>query len=184
MMEYELIRSERRSLSLELRADGSLLVRAPRRLPPSEIAAFVESRGQWIAQKRALLQQGQECCGGPPLTAAELAALKQAAAADLPARVERWAGRIGVQPQGLTLRTQRRRWGSCSGRGRISLNALLMLAPEAVRDYVVVHELCHLRELNHSPRFWQEVAQALPEYGAAQAWLKQNGLALLQRQAK
>ncbi|MEE0435292.1 MAG: M48 family metallopeptidase [Peptococcaceae bacterium] len=88
---------------------------------------------------------------------------------------------MGAAPVRLTIRTQRTRWGSCSAKGAISLNALLMLAPETVRDYVVVHELCHLKEMNHSSRFWAEVARVLPTYARERDWLKENGYALLKR---
>lgn len=115
------------------------------------------------------------------LSAEELAQLKAQAQSDFAARLARWAPCVGAAPVRLTIRTQRTRWGSCSAKGAISLNALLMLAPETVRDYVVVHELCHLKEMNHSSRFWAEVARVLPTYARERDWLKENGYALLKR---
>ena len=79
-------------------------------------------------------------------------------------RIEHYAPRLGVRPSKLTVRGQRSRWGSCSRRGTISLNWRLMMAPGALVDYVVVHELCHLRHLNHSPRFWAMVAGIIPDF--------------------
>lgn len=183
-MEYELIRGERRSIRLKLQDDGSLIVHAPRWMSRREVDAFVASKGRWIDEKRAILARSRREWGGRVLSETELAQLKEAARTDFSARLSRWAGRMGVAPAKLSIRTQHARWGSCSSRGAISLNALLMLAPEAVRDYVIVHELAHLREMNHSPRFWAVVAAALPDYAQSRDWLKNNGHALLQRNPK
>ena len=142
---------------------------------------FVDSKRDWIEKKRAQLADGQRAWGGDVLTPAELASLKVQAQQDLDARVTRWAPRVGAQPQAMHIRAQHTLWGSCSSKGSLSFNALLMLAPEAVRDYVVVHELCHLKEMNHSARFWAEVERVLPDYHIGHDWLKANGHALLQR---
>lgn len=85
------------------------------------------------------------------------------------------ARHFGYQVGTVTLRDQRTRWGSCSGRGNISLNFRLLYAPDEVLDYVIIHELAHLREQNHGPAFWALVAGAMPTYQEAQAWLQQNG---------
>ena len=95
--------------------------------------------------------------------------------------LERWAPTVGRPYGRVAIREQRTRWGSCSGQGNLNFNCLLMLAPPEVLDYVVVHELCHRKELNHSPRFWAEVARVLPDYKARQAWLKEHGGALMGR---
>ena len=79
-------------------------------------------------------------------------------------RVEHYAPRLGVRPSRVTIRGQRSRWGSCSGKGTVSLNWRLMMVPSALADYVVVHELCHLRHMNHSPRFWAMVGGVVPDY--------------------
>ena len=86
------------------------------------------------------------------------------ASAHLPARIEHYAPRLGVRPSRVTIRGQRSRWGSCSTRGTVSLNWRLMMAPSSLADYVVVHELCHLRHMNHSPRFWAMVGTVVPDY--------------------
>lgn len=175
------MRSRRKTIALSLQADGSLVVRAPLGMSDAAIGRFVESKQAWIAKKRALLKQAHEHHGGEVLSAEAVAQLKTAASIDLHQRVAYWAPKVGVQAARVGIRTQRTRWGSCSSKGNLSLNALLMLAPESVRDYVVVHELCHLKEMNHSPRFWALVATVLPHYKGAEAWLKDNGRALLWR---
>ncbi len=82
---------------------------------------------------------------------------------------------IGVEPEKLTIRTCKSRWGSCSASGRLMFNWKIIMAPEAVVDYLVVHELCHMLEHNHSPLFWQQVERVLPEYRQQRRWLKDNG---------
>ncbi len=174
----ELVRSDRRSLSLQVKPDGTILIRAPRRLPQYAIQAFLEEKDDWIA---AHLQEAARIQHQPPFTEAELTLMKQAAAADLRIRLLNYAALLGVSYGRVSIRAQKTRWGSCSRQGNLNFNCLLMLCPPEVRDYVVVHELCHRLEMNHSPRFWENVEQVLPDYRAAQNWLKQNGSALIMR---
>ena len=89
------------------------------------------------------------------------------------------AARLGVSVGRIAIRDQRTRWGSCSSRGTLSFNWRLVLAPLDVGEYVVVHELCHLREPNHSPRFWELVAAARPGYREERRWLADHGWELL-----
>ncbi|MGA9777265.1 MAG: SprT family zinc-dependent metalloprotease [Verrucomicrobiia bacterium] len=96
------------------------------------------------------------------------------AAAELPPKVFELARTHQLKVQRITVRNQRSRWGSCSRRGTISLNWKLIQAPPFVRDYIILHELMHLRQMNHSARFWREVESVCPEYKTAEEWLKQN----------
>jgi len=89
-----------------------------------------------------------------------------------------YARLVGVEPVSVGVKTYKRRWGSCSAAGRIDFNWKIIMAPEHVIDYVVVHELCHLKQFNHSPKFWKEVERVMPDYVASKAWLKTNGLLL------
>ena len=100
--------------------------------------------------------------------------LHQLAARELPPRVWELAKLHGLTVQRVTVRNQKSRWGSCSRRGTISLNWRLIQTPELVRDYIILHELMHLRQMNHSDRFWQEVAGVCPNYPAAEQWLKEH----------
>ncbi|MBA2564550.1 MAG: M48 family metallopeptidase, partial [Gemmatimonadetes bacterium] len=104
--------------------------------------------------------------------------LRAVAAREIPARVDAAAAAIGLHPERVSVRDQRTKWGACSASRGVSLNWRLVLAPTAVLDYVVVHELCHLRELNHSPRFWALVGRHRPGFEAQRAWLRDNGAAL------
>lgn len=96
------------------------------------------------------------------------------AAAELPPRVVELAAAHWLSVRRVTVRNQRTRWGSCSKRGTISLNWKLIQAPPSVRDYIILHELMHLRQMNHSARFWREVASVCPEFETAENWLKLN----------
>lgn len=174
-MEYELIRSDRKTIAIQIRPDGRVVVRAPRRMNKARIEAFVREKEGWI---QAHMPKAETL---PGLTDGELKQLTALAKADLPLRVAGFARRLGVSYGSVTIRHQRTRWGSCTGAGNLNFNCLLMLAPEPVRDYVVVHELCHRLEMNHSARFWAHVAGAMPDYCLHRKWLKANGPSLVGR---
>ena len=97
----------------------------------------------------------------------------------IPQRVAYYAPKVGVTYGKITIRNQKTRWGSCSSRGNLNFNCLLMLAPPEVIDSVVVHELCHRKEMNHSDRFYQEVLRVFPDYWKWNQWLKEHGNQLL-----
>ena len=177
-LHYTVLRSSRRTLSLEIRPDGTVLVRAPGHMSDRAIRDFVNSREAWLRQK---LSKYENRPAMPVLTREELAQLRELAGKDMAKRVERYAAQVGVSFGRITIRAQKSRWGSCSGRGNLNFNCLLMLAPEPVRDYVAVHELCHRKQMNHSPCFWAEVRRVLPDYEAHRKWLKENGGALIAR---
>lgn len=98
------------------------------------------------------------------------------AQAYLPGRIKALAPLLGVEPRGFSVRFYKSRWGSCNRRGELQFNWLLMMAPSVVVDYVVVHELAHLRHFNHSPAFWQLVASVMPDYANHRTWLRQQTL--------
>lgn len=179
-MDYELIRSERKTVALRVRPDGTVEVRAPKRLDRRTIDDFVRSHAAWIEKKR---RQAEKTAPGPAerLSEAELRALTEQAWADLNARVQRLGPLVGVSWGKVTVRHQRSRWGSCTLKGDLSLNCLLLLCPPEVRDYVVLHELCHRRQMNHSRAFWAEVERVMPDWQEKRRWLRQNGPAILRR---
>ncbi|MCL2324297.1 MAG: M48 family metallopeptidase, partial [Actinomycetia bacterium] len=162
--DIEIRRSRRRTLALEVRDDGAVLVRAPLAMGQREIERFVRKKADWIARTRERVQQRRELAGDAP-DEEQVASWKWAARRDLALRLAYWAPRIGAEPGKLSVRFQHARWGSCSGRTRtISLNCQLMRVDEELRDYVVVHELCHLLQPDHSPEFWRLVERQLPDY--------------------
>ena len=170
-------------MGLELRPEG-LVVRAPLRATNGQIEYFVEQHRQWIRQHQEKLErQKRQAAELPALTKVELKELAEIARRYIPERVRYYAPRVGVDYGSITIRSQRSRWGSCSSKGNLSFNCLLMLAPPEVIDSVVVHELCHRREMNHSAAFYAHVLRVFPEYRTWNRWLKENGPALLLQRA-
>ena len=162
METYELIRSSRKTLALEITRDCRVLVRAPRSASQRTIDAFVAKHEGWIA--RHLERQRQRAAAAPPPTEGDIAALKARARETLPPKVAYWAGVMGVHPTGMKITAAQKRYGSCSGKNSLCFSCFLMRQPEAAIDLVVVHELCHIREKNHGPAFYALLAQYLPDY--------------------
>ena len=163
MEQYELIRSRRKTLALEITKDCRVLVRAPQRLSKARIDAFVESHADWIA--RHLESQRQKAASAPPPpTEAEVAALKARAKALLPQKVAFWSQKMGVTPTGIKITTARKRYGSCSGKDSLCFSCFLMNCPEEAIDLVVVHELCHIKVRNHGPAFYALLERYLPDH--------------------
>jgi len=155
---------------LRVQDDGTLRVTLPRWGSKREAQAFVERSAGWIAQQMEA-RRGRR--GGP--SDADPAALRRRAADELPPALMALAAAHGVAVSRVSIRNQRSRWGACSSSGSITLNWRLVLVPPFVRDYVMVHELMHRRELNHSRRFWRHVAAACPRYQEARRWLLTEG---------
>jgi len=168
---YQVIYSRRKTVVIQIR-NAEVIVRCPYGTKDSIIEEFVKSKSLWVQKN---LEEQYRASRLPKYTEAQIAELKAAAKIDLRQRVEKYAPIVGVSYSKISIRHQKSRWGSCSSKGSLSFNCLLMLAPEAVRDYVVVHELCHRRQMNHSAVFWAEVARVLPEYKQSRQWLKNSG---------
>jgi predicted metal-dependent hydrolase len=181
-IDYYLIRSDRKTCQIQVKADGSVIVRAPKRMPERDIDDFVLEKAEWIERAQSkVLEAKARAESYEPLGYAEINALADEALDRIPPRVKYFAALIGVEYGRITVRNQKTRWGSCSGKSNLNFNCLLMLAPEEVLDYVIVHELCHLKEMNHSPRFWAEVERVMPDYKERRLWLKRHGGELIGR---
>ena len=172
---HKMVRSKRRSLALQVTEEGFLVVRAPRSLSEREVLRFVEEKSPWVEKK---VRQAVERAGTaiPAPGPAEKKRLKTLARDAFIERSCLYASRMGVQFEKIRLSSAKTRWGSCSLKGSLSFNWKLIQAPVEVLDYVVVHELAHLVEHNHSPRFWAKVAEFFPGYQQAKLWLKSNRL--------
>ncbi len=142
----------------------------PLRTSERAIRALLDQHESWLARQLARVPEAR-------LTLARMSAAegRRSARRVFSELAEREAARLGVSFERIAIRDQRTRWGSCSSRGTLSFNWRLVLAPPEVAEYVVVHELCHLREPNHSPRFWQLVADARPGYREQRRWLAEHG---------
>lgn len=180
--DMQIIRSNRRTISLEITQEGQIKVRAPRYMSEAEIRTFVESKSSWLAkhlQKRekdmeSLREDGE-------FTELEIKRLQELAKEIIPEKVAYYARLMGVTYGRISVRKQKTRWGSCSREGNLNFNCLLMMAPPEVLDYVVVHELSHRLEMNHSVRFWAQVEKVLPDYRTQRKWLKEHGNQLMLR---
>ena len=154
------------------------MVRCTKRMSNGDIRRFVESKSGWIEKH---LKKQTAAAQLPVFTAEQLQALARQARQTIPERVAYFAPLVGVTYGRITIRSQHTLWGSCSGMGNLNFNCLLMLTPPEVLDYVVVHELCHRKEMNHSASFWAEVGRVVPDYEVRRKWLRENGTALISR---
>ena len=168
-LQFYFVRHKRaRRYVLRVEHDGRVRVTIPRGGSQREGAAFGLRHLEWITGQRARLH-------AHVIGASERRMLRDRATQELPAFVLELAARHGLFVTRISIRDQRTRWGSCGRDGHICLNWRLVLMPPAVRDYVIIHELMHLRQMNHSRRYWSLVADACPGYQAARLWLREHG---------
>lgn len=188
-MQYQLIRSSRKTIAIQVKASGEVIVRIPMRCSQAAAEAFVREKQEWIMRQlevcqqrqikqEAKIQQGE--IRPQPETEAECQAYRKTAAAVIAKKAAFYADQMQVNYGKITIREQKTRWGSCSSKGNLNFNWRLLLAPEPVLDYVVVHELAHRKEMNHSSRFWSEVAAVMPDYQRWRTWLREYGACLNQ----
>ncbi len=183
-MDVMVIRSNRKTVAIQVNADLSVTLRVPHRISKRDIDLILKEKEPWIRKHQEEItrrKEENEVNCGPKLTYEEIQKLADKALQYIPERVAYFAPIVGVKYGRITIRNQKTRWGSCSSKGNLNFNCLLMLAPEEVIDYVVVHELCHRKEMNHSAAFWNEVEKVLPDYKRSVKWLKMEGGTLMKR---
>ena len=181
-MKVTVIRSNRKTVAIQVNSDRSVTVRAPRSASEKDIEEILKKKKAWISKHIEKIKETKERFEAEPtekLTREKVIALAEEALKVIPERVEYFAKVIGVTYGKITVRNQKTRWGSCSSKGNLNFNCLLMLAPPEVLDYVVVHELCHRKQMNHSKAFWLEVEKVLPDYKESIEWLKEEGCQLM-----
>lgn len=184
MINQKIIRSNRKTMALEIRPEG-LIIRVPMRTTLAEINKFANEHKDWIEQKYdKVIERQKKFENVEPLSMDDIRELADKAIKVIPERVRYYAPKIGVSYGRITIRNQRSKWGSCSGKGNLNFNCLLMLTPPEVIDSVVVHELCHIKEMNHSDKFYAEVLKVFPDYWKWDRWLKDNGGELMMRMLK
>lgn len=173
-METKIIRSDRKTLSVEVKPEG-VIVRVPMAATDRDIDRFLRRHKAWIDEHLERVRQETAASDRKKLSVQELEELKQKARELIPERVAYYAELIGVTYGRITIRCQRTRWGSCGAKGDLNFNCLLMLMPPEILDSVVVHELCHRKEMNHSEKFYGELLRVFPDYRRCEKWLKNNG---------
>ncbi|MBQ1183890.1 MAG: M48 family metallopeptidase [Clostridia bacterium] len=169
-MDYKIVRSNRKTLALEVTLKGEILVRSPYLVTENTIAEFVNSHENWIL--KTLKKQELRRESNPEPTAEEVTVLKAKAKEILPERVKFWSEKTGLKCTKITVTSAKTRFGSCSGKNSISFSYLLMRHPIEVVDYVVLHELAHTKHHNHSKRFWNLVEKYMPDYKSKRDLLK------------
>lgn len=171
--DVRIIRSDRKSFCLEISPRLEVILRVPKRVSEENIRAFFDSKSEWLEKHLAIMEErGKAIPLGKDLTDKELQELKAEAKDFIAERVKHFAEVMGAVYKNVGIRCQKTRWGSCSANKNLSFNCLLLLlAPELI-DYVVVHELCHLKHMNHSKAFWSEVEKYIPDYKKRRALLK------------
>ena len=168
-MDYEVIYSDRKTLSLSVK-DAKLIVRAPRRATRERIEKAISEHLEWIEKHIAKQKLKKQI--HPDLTVEKKAELRKLAKKLLPAKTSHFANLMGLKYGRITITGAETRFGSCSSKGNISFSYRLMTYPEEAIDYVVVHELAHLVEMNHSPRFYKIIEQVMPDYKERKKLLK------------
>lgn len=171
--EYTLIRSSRKTVSLQVKENGEIIVRAPFGIPERKIRNFVDKNRDWV--KRRLEEVQEQRSRAHVITDKEREEGVKKALKVIPERVAYYAARMGVTYHRITIREQKTRWGSCSKAGNLNFNWKLVLMPPEILDYVVVHELAHRKQMNHSPAFWAEVAKEIPDYQNRRKTLNELG---------
>lgn len=178
----EVRRSKRKSAAIKITADMQIVVFVPLYVSDNEIERMVISKSKWIDEHMLKVQSTiDERSKLEKITFEQIKELADQAVEYIPKRVKYYAEKENFVYNKITIKNLVSRWGSCSTKGNLNFNCLLMLTPDYVIDYIVVHELCHLREMNHSEKFWTEVEKIMPDYQRAELWLKQNGGNLISR---
>ena len=181
-IKYELIRSRRRTVRIEINEAGVPVLRVPLRTTLKQAQELIERNRGWIEKHVAIVKARQEEAAKlPPLTPEDIRQLADKALEYIPPRVKYYAGILGVTYGRITIRNQKTKWGSCSVKGNLNFNCLLMLTPPEVIDAIIVHELCHRLEMNHSARFYAHVLRVYPEYRRWNKWLKEHGSEIMMR---
>ncbi len=172
MIEYRLVRSKRKSLAIEVKPSLEVVVRAPLFVTDAQIKGFVDSRREWLEKAIERVRERRESC--TPLTDKEISELKKAAREYIPKRLSEYSAIMNLKPSGVKITSARTRFGSCSGKNSLCFSYLLMQKPKEAVDYVIVHELAHIKHKNHGKRFYALVEKYMPDYRERNKLLRHN----------
>lgn len=181
-IKYRLIRSRRKTISISVNTECEVIVKAPLYASRYDIDRFINQKKNWIINNIEKQSERAKAAGEVyKLSLEELRQYGDITIQRIEPLLKEFASFYGVSYKRVTIRNQRTRWGSCSSRGNLNFNCLLAAVPDRVVKYVVVHELCHLLEMNHSKAFWAQVSRTVPDYKTDVKWLKENGPLLIAR---
>ena len=166
-MEYTLIKSWRKTLSITVK-HSEIIVRAPYLTSRSTLERFLFKNQAWIDKKLATQRDTQ------PLSMHQIQDLKNKAKTYIPKRVDEIARKFWKTYNRIKITSASTRWGSCTSKKNLNFSYRLMACPKHVIDYVIIHELAHLKEMNHSYKFWKHVSEMKPDYKNDELWLKAN----------
>lgn len=173
--DVSVIKSNRKTISIQVKPN-EVIIRAPKQMNEKDIKKFAETKRTWIEKnlksaniKHKLLENIE------PYSEADIKAFVKKAKQIIPMKVDYYAEKIGVKYNKIAIRCQHTRWGSCSSKGNLNFNCLLVILPDEIINSVVVHELCHIKQMNHSANFYAEIDKVFPDYKKCHLWLKQNG---------
>ena len=164
MINYKIIRSKRKTLSIYIRPEGNIEIRAPLKVSKAYIDSFVDSKSDWIYKTLACLAEKESKRKVIRISPNEEKEYFAKALTCFQNKCSYFAKKMGVEYQKIKVNKAKTRWGSCNSKGNINFTYRLIFAPEDLIDYVVIHELAHLKEMNHSNRFWEVVEEIIPDY--------------------
>lgn len=171
----KIIPSSRRTISLEITSDARLIVRIPKQARMKDVEQVLQKKRRWIESKLRLYRERYtEAVRAQAERQPLIPSFQQRARTLIPERVEKYAALAGLKYKSISISCARTRWGSCSIDGKLRFSWRLAMAPLAVIDYVVVHELAHLEIKNHSRQFWARVREIFPGYKEHETWLKDH----------
>lgn len=178
IMDYNLIKTKRKTISLSVNNELQVIVRAPIHVNKKFIDSFVEKHIQWIEKQKKIIQNRNNNCSSNALSKEDIAKLKALAKDLLPKRVKYYSDIMGVSPSGIKITFAKSRWGSCSYKNSLCFSYRVMLLPLELIDLIVVHELAHIRVKDHSKRFYDEVYKYMPDYNTKKQSLRKLELTL------
>ena len=172
--DIRIIRSNRNSISLEIGIEGSAVLRIPKRLSNREVIKFLKKHESWIIKRKKEMKNDLKKLNLVNFEVSKIDEYKRDAIKLFSSRLEFYSKFSGIRYKKFRLSNAKKRWGSCSSKQTISINWRLFFAPRDVQEYVIVHELLHLKQMNHSKIYWKEVEKIIPDYKKHKTWLKEN----------
>lgn len=181
----EIIRCKRKTISVKVDISGKVIARIPTYLSDKDAVKILSDMAPNIEKHiQKILEQEKKFQDIKPFTYDEIREMAKIALKIVPERVKYYSEKLGVTYGKITIRCQKTRWGSCSSNGNLNFNCLLVAAPPEALDAIVVHELCHRKQMNHSKEFYKDIYSVFPEYDKWNSWLKEEGSLLIRRACK